>query len=109
MWTGHDTLLLFYAVLAIALIVVLIAYVKMHAFLALMIGSLFVGLAAGLGPDKVVDSFPRGSAARLAPLASCWLLARCSASCWPIRAALTRSLRPSWPEAANAGCRGRWP
>lgn len=28
----------------------------MHAFLALMIGAVFVGLAAGLGPDKVIES-----------------------------------------------------
>jgi len=60
MWTGHDTLLLVYAALAVALIVVLIIWTRMHAFLALMIGTFFMGLAAGLDPGKVVEAFEGG-------------------------------------------------
>lgn len=61
MWTGHDTALIVYAALAIALVVVLVAVVKLHAFVALMIGSIAMGLAAGLGVDEVVKSFEAGA------------------------------------------------
>ena len=57
MWTGHDTLLVVYAAIAVVLIIVLITSpLRMHPFPALLIGSLFVGLTAGLGPAKVMDS-----------------------------------------------------
>ncbi|HEY3503579.1 MAG TPA: gluconate:H+ symporter [Actinocatenispora sp.] len=66
MWTTHDTLLMVYAAVAIALVIVLITTkIRMHAFLALMIGSLFMGLAAGLAPDKVALSFEAGVGAVL--------------------------------------------
>jgi gluconate:H+ symporter, GntP family len=61
MWTGHDTALIVYAVLAVALVVILVAVLKLHAFLALTIASLAMGLAGGLGVDKVVKSFEAGA------------------------------------------------
>jgi len=61
MWTGHDTELVVYAALAIAAVVVLVAWLKLHPFLALLIGGLGMGLAAGLGPDKDVESFTGGA------------------------------------------------
>jgi GntP family gluconate:H+ symporter len=66
MWTTQDTLLMVSALAAIVLVIVLITTkIKMHAFLALMIGSLFMGLVAGLitgdlSPDKVAVSFETG-------------------------------------------------
>ena len=42
-WSAHDTQLLVVAALGIALIVVLIAKLKLHPFLALVLGSAFVG------------------------------------------------------------------
>ena len=42
-WNGHDTLVLVMTVVGIAIIVLLIVLLKMHAFLALTIGALFVG------------------------------------------------------------------
>ncbi|GAA0928248.1 gluconate:H+ symporter [Kribbella koreensis] len=59
-WNGHDTRVLIVAVLGIALIVLLIVGVKLHAFLALTIGSLFVGLASGIGAGGVTKSFENG-------------------------------------------------
>ncbi|MEV4441569.1 gluconate:H+ symporter [Streptomyces sp. NPDC049577] len=44
----------------IAVIVLLITRFKLHAFLALTIGSLALGAAAGAPPDKVVTSFTTG-------------------------------------------------
>lgn len=59
-WTGHETWLVVCAVLGIAIIVVLISYFKVHAFLALVIGSGFVGLASGLKAPEVIKQFQTG-------------------------------------------------
>lgn len=47
-WNGHDTQVLIVAVIGIGIIVALIVGLKMHAFLALTIGALFVGIASGI-------------------------------------------------------------
>lgn len=59
-WTGHDTQLLIVAGLGIALIVVLIAKLKLHPFLALVLGSAFVGLASGVELPKIITNFEEG-------------------------------------------------
>jgi gluconate:H+ symporter, GntP family len=59
-WDGHDTLVLIVAAIGIAIVVVLIVVAKMHAFLALTIAALFVGLASGIAVDKVTASFEAG-------------------------------------------------
>jgi GntP family gluconate:H+ symporter len=48
------------AVLAIAVVIVLIAWAKWHPFLALVLGSAVLGLVAALGPSKTVTSFTTG-------------------------------------------------
>lgn len=59
-WTGHDTRLIVATLVAIALIVVLISKFKLHAFLALILGSGALGLIAGLPVDKLLKSFSSG-------------------------------------------------
>lgn len=59
-WTGHDTRLIIATVVAIAVIVVLITKVKLHPFLSLVLGSLVLGLAAGMPIDKLLKSFTNG-------------------------------------------------
>ncbi|GLY41782.1 gluconate:H+ symporter, GntP family protein [Amycolatopsis sp. NBRC 101858] len=59
-WTGHDTRLISATVVAIAVIVVLITKVKLHPFLALVLGSLVLGLTAGMPVDKLLKSFSGG-------------------------------------------------
>ncbi|HET8879765.1 MAG TPA: gluconate:H+ symporter [Arthrobacter sp.] len=59
-WSGHDTQLLVVAALGIALIVVLIAKFKLHPFLALVLGSAFVGLASGVELAKIISNFEDG-------------------------------------------------
>lgn len=59
-WTAHDTRLMVAAVVGIALIVVLIAAVKMHPFLALVAGSAFVAIASGVSAGGVVTNFEQG-------------------------------------------------
>jgi GntP family gluconate:H+ symporter len=59
-WSAHDTQLLVVAALGIALIVVLIAKLKLHPFLALVLGSAFVGLASGVELGKVITNFEDG-------------------------------------------------
>ncbi|MDP9903344.1 MULTISPECIES: GntT/GntP/DsdX family permease [unclassified Arthrobacter] len=59
-WTGHDTQVLVVAAIGIAIVVLLIVWAKMHAFLALSIGALFVGIASGISLDKVTTSYENG-------------------------------------------------
>ncbi|MGK3205603.1 gluconate:H+ symporter [Amycolatopsis sp. MEPSY49] len=59
-WTGHDTRLIVATVVAIAVIVVLITKVKLHPFLSLVLGSLLLGLIAGLPISKVIETFSKG-------------------------------------------------
>ena len=48
------------AVLGIAAVVVLIVWVKMHPFLALMLGTAVMGIVAGVAPLDIVTSFTTG-------------------------------------------------
>ena len=57
--TSNGVLILA-ALLGIAVVVVLITWLKMHPFLALILGSAVLGLVAGLGPTPTVDSFTKG-------------------------------------------------
>ena len=59
-WTIHDTEVLIVALLGIAIVVLLIVMLKMHAFLALTIGSLFVGVGSGIALDQVTKSYETG-------------------------------------------------
>ncbi|MEV6624825.1 gluconate:H+ symporter [Amycolatopsis sp. NPDC051106] len=59
-WTGHDTRLIAATLVAIAVIVVLITKVKLHPFLSLVLGSLVLGLTAGMPVDKLLKSFSGG-------------------------------------------------
>jgi len=52
--------LLLLTVAAIVLLLVLILVVKLHAFLALLISAMALGLAAGMPPDKVLKSIQFG-------------------------------------------------
>jgi GntP family gluconate:H+ symporter len=58
--SGTDTQLILAAVGGIAVIIVLITWFKLHAFLALMIGAIGVGIAAGLGAAPSVAAFAKG-------------------------------------------------
>ena len=59
-WTGHDTRLLLVALAGIALIVVLIAALDMHPFLALILGSALVGFGSGVASADVIANFEDG-------------------------------------------------
>ncbi|RYF34970.1 MAG: gluconate transporter [Comamonadaceae bacterium] len=57
---AHDTRVLAVAVVGIAILVLLIVWFRMHAFLALTIGALFVGVGSGMPVDKVIASYEAG-------------------------------------------------
>jgi len=57
---AHDIQVLSVAAIGIALLVVLIVWLKLHAFLALTIGALFVGVGSGIPLDKVTASYENG-------------------------------------------------
>jgi GntP family gluconate:H+ symporter len=65
-WTGHDTLLVVWALIGIAVIVVLITWAKFHPFIALILGSLVVGLGTGLASADVIKQFESGFGSTLA-------------------------------------------
>ncbi len=57
---AHDTQVLVVAAIGIAIIVALIVWLKLHAFLALTIGALFVGVGSGIPLGKVTASYETG-------------------------------------------------
>jgi len=57
---AHDTQVLVVAALGIAVIVVLIVWLKLHAFLALTVGALLVGVGSGIPLGKVTASYENG-------------------------------------------------
>ena len=57
---AHDTQVLVVAAVGIAIIVVLIVWLKLHAFLALTVGALFVGVGSGIPLGKVTASYETG-------------------------------------------------
>ena len=59
-WTSHDSRVLVAAAIGIALVVLLILVWKAHAFLALTIGALFVGLCSGIPVQKVIATYEAG-------------------------------------------------
>ncbi|MBW3085004.1 Gnt-II system L-idonate transporter [Austwickia sp. TVS 96-490-7B] len=58
--TASSGQLVLAALGGIATLVVLITYVKLHPFLSLILGSLVVGLAAGMPLQATTDSFTKG-------------------------------------------------
>src|SRR3954451_21709232 len=45
---------------SLALLLLLILWVKLHAFLSLLLSSMFMGLAVGMAPDKILKSIQTG-------------------------------------------------
>jgi len=58
--THSHALLTVAALLGIATVVLLITWLKVHPFLALILGSAVLGVVAGLGPSATVTSFTNG-------------------------------------------------
>ncbi len=57
---SSDAQLIIAAVVAIAVVIVLITWLKVHPFLALIFGTATLGVVAGLGVTKTIDSFTTG-------------------------------------------------
>jgi len=58
---AHDTQVLVVAAIGIALIVAMIVWLKLHAFIALTVGALFVGAGSGIPLGKVTASYETGA------------------------------------------------
>jgi gluconate transporter len=56
----HGGFLILLTIASLALLLFLILAVKLHAFLALLLSSMAMGLAAGMPPDKVLKSIQSG-------------------------------------------------
>ncbi len=62
---SHDARLILVAVLGVALLVILAAGFRLHAFVALAVASLAVGLGSGMPPADIVRAFQEGIGATL--------------------------------------------
>ncbi|MDV7352944.1 gluconate:H+ symporter [Rhodococcus oxybenzonivorans] len=62
---GHDARLITAAVVGVAAIIAMITWLKLHPFLALAIGAVGVGIAAGLGATDSVTAFVEGFGATM--------------------------------------------
>ncbi|MGG1946164.1 gluconate:H+ symporter [Trinickia sp. NRRL B-1857] len=69
MGSVHGGLLLLYAVIAIAALILLIARYKVYPFLVLIVVSLLLGLAAGMPAGQIVKSFETGNGGTLGHIA----------------------------------------
>ena len=58
---AHDTQVLVVAAIGIGLIVAMIVWLKLHAFIALTVGALFVGAGSGIPLGKVTASYETGA------------------------------------------------
>jgi GntP family gluconate:H+ symporter len=65
----HGSMLLVYAVIAIALLILLITRYKVYPFVVLIIVSLLLGLAVGMPMDKIVKAFETGNGNTLGHIA----------------------------------------
>src|SRR5690349_17586703 len=65
-WSSHDTWLVVWTLVGIAVVVVLISWAKLHPFLALILGSAVDGLGAGLSAADVIKNFESGFGTTLA-------------------------------------------
>jgi GntP family gluconate:H+ symporter len=59
-WTAHDTSLIIWALVGIAIVIVLITQFKVHPFIALILGSGAAGLGAGLAAADEIKQFEAG-------------------------------------------------
>ena len=69
MEAGHGSMLLVYAVIAIALLILLITRYKVYPFLVLIIVSLLLGLVSGMPMATIVKSFETGNGNTLGHIA----------------------------------------
>lgn len=69
MGSVHGGLLLLYALIAIAALILLIARFKVYPFLVLIVVSLLLGLAAGMPAGNIVKSFETGNGGTLGHIA----------------------------------------
>ncbi|HVW49567.1 MAG TPA: gluconate:H+ symporter [Trinickia sp.] len=69
MGSVHGGLLLLYALIAIAALILLIARYKVYPFLVLIVVSLLLGLAAGMPVGQIVKSFEAGNGGTLGHIA----------------------------------------
>src|ERR1700754_2662826 len=69
MGASHGSLLLIYAVVAIAALILMITRYKVYPFLVLIIVSLLLGLAVGMPMGTIVKSFETGNGNTLGHIA----------------------------------------
>src|SRR5699024_11839565 len=66
---SHETWLIIATIIGIALLLFLIMKIKLHAFVSLLIASLFIGVASGMSPLDIIDVIETGMGGTLGVIA----------------------------------------
>lgn len=67
--TPESIQLLYLSAASVAVLIVLIAWLRMNAFLALLLASMVMGLGSGMDPEKMVKAFEGGMGGTLGSIA----------------------------------------
>src|SRR5699024_1771009 len=70
LFVESNTMLIFIAILGIALLLFLVMKIKLQAFVALLIASLFIGVASGMDLSNVIESIENGMGGTLGFIAT---------------------------------------
>ena len=103
-----GALLITAALAGIAVIVLLITLLKVHPFIALILGAFTVGIVAGEDVQKVLTSFTTGFGTTAAGVGALIALGAMFAKLLADSGVPTRSSTPSSATRPAARCLGRW-
>jgi GntP family gluconate:H+ symporter len=104
--TDNDWQLILAAVLGIATVVVLITWLKVHPFLALILGAGVIGVVAAMAAADVVASFSAGVGATVGSVGLLIALGAMIGGMLAESGVPTRSCTPSPTGCLPASCRG---
>lgn len=107
-WNSHDTRLITMTIIGIAIIVALIVVAKMPPFIALILGSVFVGFGAGVGSAAVVTNFETGVGSTLQEVGLLIALGAMLGKLLADSGERTRSSTSCSPKPTATQCPGRW-
>ena len=96
------------ALIGIAVIVLLISWLHLHPFLALIGGSAVLGVLGGPGPEGTTESFQSGVGDTVGGVGVLIALGAMIGGLLADSGAPIGSSTPSHRGSAGRGCRGRW-
>lgn len=107
--SSSNTVLVLAALLGIATVVVTITWLKVHPFLALILGSAVLGLVAGFGPTPTVEAFTKGVGSTVGSVGLLIALGAMIGGLLADSGGADRIVQTIVEKVSPACCRGRWP